>query len=70
MEAVDENEVPVEQLNTTTTTTVDSNQGEKEDVDKQAEDDVEDDLFLREQLLQSLATKRAEKAKSIIEVRI
>eukprot|EP00112_Aurelia_sp_Birch-Aquarium-sp1_P006110 Seg1682.11 transcript_id=Seg1682.11/GoldUCD/mRNA.D3Y31 product="hypothetical protein" protein_id=Seg1682.11/GoldUCD/D3Y31 len=36
----------------------------------QAEDDVEDDLLLREQLLQSLATKRAEKARTMMAVSI
>lgn len=36
---------------------------------KNVDEEVYDDLFLREQLLQALATKRAGKAKAIIGVR-
>ena len=43
-------------------------QQEETDAKNGSDDDMEDDLLLREQLLQSLATKRAEKARAIMAV--
>ena len=45
-----------------------TSQEDMEDVKDEVEEEMEDDLLLREQLLQSLATKRAEKARAIIAV--